>query len=435
MNLERNTRENPFKILSSILALSVIVFIFFTLKGDPSNPETFQHLSNLKSVTEEGSLFSATEPIPIYTLSIVKKIFRANYIPIFRTISVFFFAIFLHLSMKLFVKDKWNLNHYIILYLVAFLPYINSIPEKYFGELVSAIVLISIFLTFKMESILDIILFVLLTLLAFFSNFMTFLFGYSGFVIKASILGARRTKVTVFYKRKNIPKLILLVYLSLFFLILLTLGVFDFFGKHSFHFIFHSFLDHLLSFGISLGIVYVGQFLLKSEKELNSPVSTGILIILIAVSGIYNFKKEGFNLSELNLQKNEIHSLKMRGVISKADQVYSDKFLADFAYFYSKEKLKYHNLEEMKANDFLVVNGIWTSDRNQIGKLFHSNKPLFYPLSSTSVLMRKELIEKILQSKEELPFKGKLQKVLNEFEKRTPFDNFKFSLYSIFNTK
>jgi len=438
MNLERNTKENPFKILASILVLSGVLLLFYYLKGEPNRPQTYNHLANLKSLTEDKQLFSASDPVPTLILFFWKKISGTNYVPAFRTVSVFLFALFLHLSMRLFVRNEWKINHYGLIYLIAFLPYLNSVPEENYSELVTAIFILLIFLSFRLESILDVLLFAILTIFAFFSNFMTFLWGFSAFVIKAGTLGAQRTKTTVFYKRKNIPKLILLVYLAVFFLAILILGLFGFFGDSSFRFIFQSLLNHFLGFGVIIGFIFIGQYLLKSEKELNSPVSTGILIVLIVISGIYVFRKDtAVSLNELVSQKNEIHAMRMKGLISKADRIFADKSLADFSYFHSKEKLSYLNFEEMGANDLLVVNGIWVADRNQIDKLFRSRKPLYYPLNSTSVLMRKELVEKILplQSKDDLQFRGKLLKYLSESKKRTRFDGFRKFLGSLFDLK
>jgi hypothetical protein len=112
-------------------------------------------------------------------------------------------------------KNEWGLNHYFIIYLVAFAPFSIYLPFEYLEEMLCLVVILLLQVDFKMENVGDLFKLISLTFLAFVSNLMMFLLGYTLFVILNSVffMNKQKAKPTVFYKKKNVAGQLLLIYM------------------------------------------------------------------------------------------------------------------------------------------------------------------------------------------------------------------------------
>ncbi|MCE9500201.1 MAG: hypothetical protein K8R21_06860 [Leptospira sp.] len=437
MNLEKNTNANPYQIILSVLLLSFCLSIFYSIKDNFLFPDSFNSLANLKSLTEDGKFHSPSEPLPVILLFVWKNISGLNYFPAYHSLAALLFAIFLHLTLLLFQRQTWKINHYLLVYLTGFLPFGFELPGLYFNELFCAIVVLTILLTFRMQYFYDLLIFTTLTIIAFLSGILMFILAYTCFVIKAGTIGIReqRARTSVFYKRKNIPGVILVSYLTFIFIILFCFGIFGFFGDNSFRFMFDYFGKISLRFGLPLITIFAGTYLLRSEKELNSIASSVVIVIVIFISGYFSFKSthNKLNLEDLNAQKSAYLSLKGKGLITRDQAIYSDALFSNYIYFYAKEQLISTNLESMKPNDLLVLNGIWSADRIQIDKIFRSRRQIYFPLDSKSVLVRKEFIERINSVREDSQIKIKLSNTVESIKKISAYGKVKIFLMSLFS--
>ena len=258
--------------LFSILVLAICFTIFSSFRPFPTWETEWEYLANLKSLTEEGGFYTAREPLPFALLLIWKKITGLNYIPAFLSLAAFFYSTFLHLFLLLLRRDSWGRNHYLFLFLAAFLPFSYVFPTTYFPETVCLVFILLVFLTFRFEKLTDLIVFPVLTLLAFFSSFTMFFLGFSFFVIFSGIRGARRQaqRTSVFYKKKNIPFIFVTSYLIFFAISLVLISYFDFLGPGSVSTLFGEWFSISKYIILPMLLVGIGHILLKTEKELNT---------------------------------------------------------------------------------------------------------------------------------------------------------------------
>jgi len=388
--------------LFSILVLALSFTIFSLFRPFPISEMEWEYLANLRSLTEEGGFYSAREPLPFVILLFWKKISGLNYIPAFLSLAGIFYSLFLHLFLLLLRKDSWGRNHYLFLLLAAFLPFSYIFPTTFFPETVCLVFILLVFLTFRFEKLTDLLVFPLLTLLAFFSSFTMFYLGFSFFVIFSGIRGARKQakKTSVFYKKRNIPFIFVTSYLIFFVISLLLISYFHFLGENSVSFLFGEWLTLAKYLFLPLLILGIGHILLKTEKELNTYTASVVTLILIAISIFFIYRDLTKSDKEpWEAKTNSITKAFGQATILKSDPIYLPKEFSYALYFMTETKTNYLRLADENPKTFLYVTGIWSQDvlliqKSLLGK--RGGRVLgLISLGEDSILIQKGLLERL----------------------------------------
>ncbi|EPG65999.1 hypothetical protein [Leptospira wolffii] len=434
MDLERNRKANPVLLSLSALFLTGLLTLLYSWHGDPSNPESFRVLAELRSLAEDGTFFSYQEPLPFLLLYVWKSVLGLNYIPAYLSFGAFFLSLAVHLCAYLMQKETWKLNHYLLCYAAAISPFAYGIPLHNLGELVSLSFLLLLFLSFRMETVVDLVLLVSCTLLGLFSHFTFFLVGFTVFVVKAGTVGIQEKKKqqSVFFKRRNLPKLFLFGYLSFFALLIILLGNLDFYGSHSFAFMGKAIWSYLLGFGSLLLILFVGTFLLRSEKELNSiPASIGIFFLIVA-SGYFSVRPfSGVDKVKLSSLSKDIVSLRGRSVVDPEERIFTSPEIASYVYFYTKQKLSHSGNSEFRDKDYLIVSEVWAVDRKLLQREVKAKNTPYLFLSGERILINGFLWKRIQTDPSLKTLKPRSIEAKSEIQNQKGYDALKAYLISI----
>ncbi|MCC5813463.1 MAG: hypothetical protein JJT78_01795 [Leptospira sp.] len=420
---------NPYAFFASIFFLSVVFFIYLKLRPIPADPETYVYLANLRALTETDSLFGIEEPLSILLLYFWKNLFSLNYLTAFQSISSLLFSISLHLILLFFRKGDWKLNHYFLVYLAAFLPYSHEFPVVYFNELLAVLFVLLIFHTFRMETILDLFLFPLLVVAAFFADLRVFLFGFSIFVVIYSFKASQKmkSKTTVFYKRKNIPMILLFSYFGAFSLFLILASWNDFFSTSSF-------FDLVIHWGVlslyiipSFIAIVLGNILLNTEKELRTKTFTIILGLSTIAVILFNYSNYDANVqNELESEKEAM--IRVQPMLSGITHTYTPMTTANYVYFKTKITNKYINKSEIPTTSVLWVDQVWEADINEIKRKYavrgRRAAPEVFPLGERTALIPRSIEEKILAENISHPLQNKVIEARQKISKITPYLSF-----------
>ncbi|TGK03891.1 hypothetical protein EHO59_10210 [Leptospira semungkisensis] len=435
MDLERNRKANPALILLSVLFLTGLLTLFYSWHGDPSNGESFRVLAELRSLSEDGKFFSFQEPLAFLLLYAWKSVLGLNYITAYVTFGAFFLSLAIHLCAYLMEKETWKLNHYLLCYIAAINPLSYTVPLHMLGELVSLTFLLLLFLSFRMETIIDLLVLASCTLLGLFSHFTFFLVGFTIFVIKAGTVGIREKKKqqSVFFKRRNLPKLFLFGYLSVFVLLVILLGNLDFYGTRSFSFMGRAAWAYLLGFGSIILILFIGVFLLRSEKELNSLAASIAFFFLIAASGYFTILPiGGIDKQKLNSLAKDIASLRGRLVINPDEKIYTSPEVASYLYFSTKQKTSFSASHELREKDYILMSEIWAVDRKLLQREVKAKNTQYLFLSSERILINAHLWKRIQTDPGLKTLKTRSVEARAEIQNQKGYDELKAFLISLF---
>lgn len=419
---KERTPLNPIAFFLSILILFGIFWLYLNLRPVLADPESYVFLANLRAITEEGAFFSWEEPLPVLLVFFWKTIFGMNYLTSFQSIAALLFSLNLHLILLLFRKGEWKFNHHFLVYISAFLPYSHEFPILFFHELVGLTFILLIFHTFRMETILDLFLFPALLLVAFFTDLRMFLFGFTVFTLWSCLrsMSSNKARTTVFYKRKNIPFIILVTYLMSLFTLLVVFSILDFFGTSSFlELVYHS-ASTTLYISPAFLTLFVGNILLGTEKELNTRTFTGILVAGILVAVYFNYSKYDETIDDLLESKKE-NFIRSQSLIAGTNSIYSDPITAHYIYFATKLKHKFYEVLTREGNSYLYLDDIWQADIVDIIRRFPARKKdrrsELMQLGDRSILLSKSLQDKIVSDKTSTSYKTKLEENLGKFSK------------------
>ncbi|HMW03725.1 MAG TPA: hypothetical protein PK079_13310 [Leptospiraceae bacterium] len=431
---ENEPPVNYMGFLLSLIFLFISLFIFYSFKGEPKNQDSFLRLANLKSKVETGVIRTYTEPVTPFLIFIWKKVTGLSYSNAYQTFICFTLSLFLHMIMLVYRKNEWRLNHYFLVYLVAFLPFTIYLPLEYLEEMVCLIVILLLQVDFKMENPGDLFKLITMTILAFMTHLIMFMVGYTVFAILNAIdfMNRQKAKPTVFYKKKNVAGQLLLVYLITLIVFVIIASWFKFFGLDSFHFLWTNFWDSFFKFFPIFVVLKILEYLLRKEKELNTLGTTGIVILLIVVSGYFMYKAKNENIDYLETQKNELLSLKARGKILQGQAIYGYPLISDYMYFYAGETVLTAEVSRMKKDDFLITRGMVVSDKQILERSIRSRNPLFFPLDKDTLLIGKELIDFIMLEKANTETKTKLFETLAQIPPITPYTRMNKAFSSLF---
>ncbi|WP_244594489.1 hypothetical protein [Leptospira ryugenii] len=359
-------------------------------------------MANLRSLTEEGGFLSAREPLPFVLLLTWKKLLGLNYAPAFLSLAGFFYSLFLHLFLLLLRRNLWGRNHYLALYLAAFLPFSYSFPTEYFPELVALDFILLVFLTFRLEKMGDLLVFPSFILFAFLSSLKMFLLAFTFFVLFSGIRGARKQaqKTSVFFKKRNVPFIFLLTYLFSLGITIFCFSYFDFFGKQSSRFLFQDWLSITKLVIAPMLLIGIAHILLKTEKELNTYTASVVAVFLVALSIFFIYRDLTRSAIEpWDAQTNAITKAFGQAAILKSDPIYLPKEFAYSLYFSTKTKTNYLQTRDENPKIFIYVKGIWTQDVALIQKTLFGKRNTrvsgLVPLGEDTALVQMTLSQRI----------------------------------------
>ncbi|EMY78462.1 putative membrane protein [Leptospira weilii serovar Ranarum str. ICFT] len=422
MDLERNNKANPIFVFLSAIGLAVVLTLLYNWFGEPLNPEAIEMLANLRSLTEEGKFYSDQPPLPFLILNLWKSITGLNYTTALFSLSAFIFSSAIHWIALILQREKWKPNHYLLCYLSAITPLTFYMPLYFYAELFSLFFLLILFLAFRMETLSDIFLLAVCILGSFFSHFTVFLIGMTIFVIKAGTVGIRERKKhqSVFFKRRNIPQLVLLVYMGVFLTLLTVLITAEFYGANSFETFYKLLWSYLANFGPLFLILYIGSFLLKSEKELSSVAASAVLMVILLVSAYFSVKPtSGINAIKLSAFTKDLVNLKSRVVIQTDEKIYASPAVSSYVYFHSKQKLQSVRPKEWKNRDYLFLEEVWLADKREMLKRYKFKNPQFVFLSGEQILITGFLTKVISGEKENTQIKIQVGKAKSQLLLKT----------------
>lgn len=426
MQIEREDKQRIFWVVVSAFFFAMCLFGFYIFRGDPGSDVSYTRLANLKSVIDKGVIRTQTEAFGNFILFFNKKVFGLKVLNAYHITLALIFSFTLHFAMLNFYRKEWRLNHFFLIYLVGFVPFSINLPYFYMEELLCFLYLLILNYNFKLEKIGDLFLIAVLSFFAFLSSFPGFLLG--GFVtvswICLGLIREKRAKTSVFFKRKNVPLRFLMTFYGLFAVSILIFSLTDFFGVSSFSFLMHSFWNLMTKFFPIFLVMKIAEYLLRSEKELNTLGTTAVVIVATLVSGYFVFSANKNNGEQLKKVETEILSLKNRGRINPQEtKIYGPRALSDYAFYHSGEEVESKDIANMKKSDLLLLFGVTEEDRVLIEKK-NSFQPGYFSIDQSVILIQKDFVEKLLMEPEESELKTKLEDTVRAYPSSnlTPYE-------------
>jgi hypothetical protein len=180
-------------------------------------------------------------------------------------------------------------------------------------------------------------------------------------------------------------------------------------------------------------VLAIGEYLLRSERELNTLGTTAIVSVAIIVSGYFVFKTHFETTIHYKNIETEIVSLGARGkLLPTTNQIYGPKPMSDYIYYHSGGAIKYKDINLMKKKDYFIFSGANNNDRSFLEKK-NTFSPGYFILDSNSFLLSKDLLDKVLSDKENSDTKAKLKIAIDTIPSfTTGYESFNRSLCSFF---
>jgi len=408
---------------ASVIILTLLLWLVYTFSGELSFANSYTTLSNLKSYTESGKFISPSEPLPVVILYYWKHVTGLNYLTAFHLFVALLFSLVIHLVFSLLQQSKWKMNQYFSLFLIATIPYFYEIPFVMFNELVVVFVFALLMKIAKEWNLVSFFGIFLLAYISINSALLAGIFFVSAYFIFLTVKKGReqRMKTTVFFKKKDIPGMMLIAYFIFLVVLLIWAVKSDFFGVSGFSFVVSRYfflLRYLLPLVLAMALV---SFLFNEEKELNGSISTAIIIVLAAVCVYYDTRKKEFNPDELHGLKKQVDALRASGKISSR-LIYGDSLHRDFMYFHTSLLVQTRGIPDKR--DFLIVPGIWKADRKEIDNNYKIDSYYqYYQLDNRTVLMNRVLFDRIIKNNSPAAVAFLLkERMYNKNEKETAYE-------------
>lgn len=417
---------NPLLFVVSILLLGIGFYLYLALRPVPEDLETYSFFANLRSLKDSKQFYTPEEIFPIFLLHYWKLIFRFNDLTALQTLVAIIYSCCLHLILFIFQKSKWSRNHYLLVYLSSLLPFSHEFPITYYTELISLFFILILYHKFRFETILDLFFVPFVFILAFFSDLRFFIFG---FTIVASVLGIKaavqfKNKTTVFYKRKNIPLLILLFYYILLIISFIVFSITHFFGENSLSSLFKYYGTILLHLGPVWIVIGIGNLLLKTEKELQT--YTFSLILLAGISLLIFWNYSHYNKDKFaSLYRDADAIYRVRGFLLESEIVFLPPGLSNYLYYNYNYPTQHINIKP-NLKSMIYVDDLWQADLNELQRNYSqrkkkSNLPDFIAVHDNSAFISYEIEEKILSDKTNHPIKKKIIDARQNLKENTPY--------------
>ncbi|MCB1176919.1 MAG: hypothetical protein KDK36_05005 [Leptospiraceae bacterium] len=432
MNFERDDKQSVFTTFFSTIGLAIALFAFYSFKGEPGDEDSLYRLSNLKSMVETGNLRHPYDPLSSFSFYFFYKILglKSN---TYQFVLAFVLSSFLHSLMLCLREKKWKLNNYLITYLVGFLPFTSYLPYYYYEEVLCFSFILLLHYKFRLDNLQDLLKLIILTLLSFLAHLPGFLFGYLIFVLMNSYKYMQEKKSTVFFKKKNIPLRMLLIYSGVFVTIVIFMTIGDFYGSKTFSYLMNEYWEVIYKFLPIIGIMGISEYLLRSEKELNTLGTTFFVLALIAL-GIYLTYKTEFKGSEtLEFRKAEIVKLKEKSkILVGGSSVYTSREFSDYIYLKTSEDLKYNNYAEAKSGDYINISEITNEDLAYFDKKSIGYRS-YYIIDKNNVLLNKNIADIIVKESKKNQTIEKVKKYIQIYNKNsTPSESYNRAMNKLF---
>ena len=438
MLFEREDKPGVLQTVFSVLCLTIVLFLLYYAKGEISTPQTIESLANLKSIQELGQSRVYHDIVPSLMMNFFRKLPFFSILSAYQLALASIFSLFLHSILLLFYRKKWKMYHFFIVYFSAFLPYSFYVPFYFYGELYCITFIFLLIYVFNFKEIRDLVNIIIFTLLSLFSDLGVFLVYYLVFVFLSTFqkMQEKKSKTTVFFKKKNIPFRILIGYLGLFLVAIAFISIFDFFGPNSVNILAIKIYHVSLPVVFIVLIQFVLQLLIRLEE--GAPEYVGALCILIASLGLgyYTYKlPQGENLDSIKKIESEVVSLKKDGKISPEAIFYGRKSLSDPLYYRAEINVNYDS-KDLKKTDFLILENLNGSQRQYLDR---KNIPpavfiSYHFINSSTLLISKDLMDRVLSDSDESDLRKsiKLQLQLLTPGEILPVDKFNRFLNQIF---
>ncbi len=430
---ERETKQNLGLSIISVFILALFLFILGLTKSEPKELNSIFHLSNILSIDEIGHVKTSTEPIIYFLFLIINKISFLSLEKTFLFFAAFLLSTFLHQTMYLFKRETWELNHYLAVYLLSFIPIHFHLPFIYLQELLCGIFILVLFIFTRLDSIQNLLLVIFLSIVSFLTSLTMFLYFFTIYVALSSFffMQKQKSKTTVFYKRKNIAGRILLAYLILLGLILIYFGYTKFFGEQGISYLFSRFLSYSYRFFVPFILSFVSYYLLENEKEFHNKITSIFAIILIFVMGYLSYiqKSDISEKSEKNFTA--LNNFLALGKIPKGQNIYSSKLVSDLIFLKTKYKVLELDYTKLKKEDYFFVETNLSIEKILSDKNYKPKYQPIYKLSDSAYLVNKEFSDKIYSEKNPLN-SFILLEIEHSQKKYTSYDRFKTYLSQLF---
>jgi hypothetical protein len=425
MLLEREDKPGTFQTLISTLFLTVLLSVVYYMKGDIFTPQSIEILANLKSLSELGTSRFYTDPVPTLLLNLFRKFSSTSYVVPYKVLLSFIFSLFLHYSLLVFYRKKWKLYHFLIVYFVAFLPFSFYIPFSYFKELICLTIIFYLIYVFKFEKIQDLINIVFFTLLAFFSDISLFFFAYLSYVLIVTFqkMQEKKSKTTVFFKKKNIPFRILMIYLGIVVVSLALIAFFDFYGQNSLLIVLKKLLEVLRWVVPLLFIFYILQLVIKLEEGVQEYVGAFVILLLLLGSGYYTYNISQQQMFEgLNKIESEIISLRTIGKLPPQNTYFGRESLRNPLYYKSGLMISSESINLMEPNDYLILENLKGTERQYLDRknIPPSKFVPYYFISSTTIILSKDFINRVLNDPDESDLKKSISQQIESMKPASP---------------
>ncbi len=410
MLLEREDKPGIFQTLLSTLFLTILLSVVYYMKGGVFTPQSLEILANLKSLNDGGISRVYFDPIPTILLNLFRKFSSTSLLVPYQILLSLVFSSFLHNSLLVFYRQKWKLYHFFIVYLLAFSPFSLYLPFSYLNEIICITAVLHLIYVFEFEKITDLVNIIIFTLVAMFSDLGIFFFVYFVYVLISTLqkMQEKRSKTTVFFKKKNIPLRILLIYAGLFVIFLAMVSIFEFYGEGSLLVLLNKVLDVIFKLFPIFIVSYVLQSFLKLEEGAQEYVGALILVFFILGVGYYSFGRSMENgLLETAKIESEILSLRSNGKIPPQSIFFGRRSLRNPLYYSSGLQVESSNMNSMESKDYLILDQLKGTERQYLDRknIPPSTYISYYFIDSSTLLLSKDFINRVLNDSDDSDLK------------------------------
>lgn len=416
MLTEREDKPGIIQILLSILILSSLLFFTYHAKGEINISGVIDRVANIKYFVEFGTPLEFKDPFPFFFIHLFKRFSNGSYFNVYYIAVSIVYSILLHSILLALYQKKWKLYHFMILYFTAFLPFNLYSPLLLYQEFLCALAISFLIYFFALDKLLDLFYILLFTIIALFADLGLFPFLYLIFVFTVTYqrILEKKSRTTVFFKKKNIPFRILLGYSGFLIFIILIFILTDFFGESTPTFL----LGRLGDFSLGILPILLSIFLLRVLLVLESGVPELIASIVLLVCtlgvGYYSFiQPKGENLEVVRRIESEFLNLRKEGKIPSDAQIFAQASWKNLLYYKEGILVSSDGSLDMKPGDYYLLEELPVNARAYLDKknIPPSNPIPYYFLNANTLFLSKSLADKVL-SEPELSELGKSIKTL-----------------------
>jgi hypothetical protein len=252
-----------------------------------------------------------------------------------------------------------------------------------------------------------------------------FFFSYLIYVLIVTFqkMQEKKSKTTVFFKKKNIPFRILMIYLGLLVVFMAIISFFDFYGQNSLLIVLKKLLEVVSKVVPILVVFYILQFVIKLEEGAQEYVGALVILLLLLGSGYYTFNIAQQQMFEsINKIESEIISLRTIGKLPPQNTYFGRKSLRDPLYYKSGLMLSSESINLMEPNDYLILENLKGTERQYLDRknIPPSKFVPYYFINSTTILLSKDFINRVLNDPDESDLKKSISQQVESMKPVSP---------------